>query len=68
MIVTTIQGQPCPDYIQAIMTSPAALRARAKIRVLMAAQDLEIGDTEAYERNIAEAGRLLEAASAKEEF
>lgn len=38
--------------------TPEQLRARANIRLAIAAQDAQRGDTLAYQRNVAEATRL----------
>jgi hypothetical protein len=59
-------GRPCPEFIQRLMTTPGALRARAEIRRSIAAQDITWGDTWATHRNLAEAQRLEEAARAAE--
>lgn len=63
-----VRGKQVPEPVQSMLTSPAALRARATVRVWIAAQDLEHWDREAYERNTAEAGRLLCEAAEKESF
>lgn len=47
-----------PDYLLAIMALPRVLRARAAIRKEIAVQDAQVGDTWAYQRNMAEASRL----------
>lgn len=57
-------GQQCPDFIQRMMKTPGALRARAAIRRVIAKQDRAWGDTWAEHRNLAEAQRLEEAAYA----
>lgn len=62
------RGKVVPEPAQSILTSVKALRARATVRVWIAAQDLERGDKSAYERNTAEAGRLLSEANEKESF
>lgn len=62
------RGRAVPEPAQSILTSPEALRARAQVRVWIAAQDLERGDQEAYDRNTAEAGRLLSEAAERESF
>jgi hypothetical protein len=45
-------GQPCPDYVQKILSGPGALRARAAIRRQIADQDQAWGDTLAAWRNL----------------
>lgn len=55
-------GQPCPEFIQHMMSRPGVLRARATIRRSIAVQDRERGDTLAEHRNLAEAQRLEGAA------
>lgn len=57
-------GNPCPDFIQRMMSQPGVLRARAAIRRAIADQDRAWGDTLAEHRNRAEAQRLEEAARA----
>lgn len=51
MIETMHDGRPCPDYIQRLMGTSQALRARAEIRRQIAAQDHQWGDTYAEWRN-----------------
>ena len=51
-------GRPCPDYIQQILGSPGALRARAEIRKEIALQDRQWGDTLAEWRNLHAAADL----------
>ena len=46
-----VDGSPVPEAVATILTSPAALRARAIIRRAIAQQDLAHGDTWAYHRN-----------------
>lgn len=48
-------GTPCPDYVQKILGSPGALRARAEVRRTIAEQDRAWGDTLAEHRNRAAA-------------
>jgi len=55
-------GQPCPEFIQRLMTIPGVLRARAAVRRAIAEQDRSWGDTLAEHRNLAEAQRLEGAA------
>lgn len=53
-----IQGRPWQPRIQAIMMSPASLRARAAVRRMIAEQDRVWGDTWAFHTNSNEAQRL----------
>jgi hypothetical protein len=55
-------GQPCPEFIQRMMSRPGVLRARAAVRRSIAEQDRAWGDTLAEHRNLAEAQRLEGAA------
>lgn len=57
-------GQPCPEFIQRMMSKPGVLRARATVRRSIAEQDRAWGDTWAEHRNLSEAQRLEEAAYA----
>jgi hypothetical protein len=52
-------GEPCHPFIQRIMNTPTALRARAEIRRAFAFQDRRDGDSVAYDRNM-EAARKLD--------
>ena len=49
---TMHDGRPCPDYIQKMMNTPGALRARAEVRRWIAGQDSTWGDTHAVWRNV----------------
>lgn len=52
-------GRPWPPYLERLMESTGARRARAAIRLEIAPQDTRWGDTWAHHRNITEAHRLL---------
>lgn len=58
MIEIMHDGRPCPDYIQRMLNTPLALRARAEIRRQVADQDRQWGDTLAEWRNRAVAQDL----------
>ena len=55
-------GTAPPAPLLARMTTPAALRARAEIRLAIAAQDRVAGDSEAYLRNIRVADDMIRRA------
>ena len=57
-------GTSPPPYIRAMMESPAALRARAAVRMEIARQDRMHGDTWAHWRNDAVASDMLARANA----
>lgn len=57
-------GTMPPPYIRAMLESPAALRARAAVRMEIARQDRMHGDSWAERRNEAVAGHMLNRADA----
>lgn len=55
-------GTPPPARTLAMITAPAALLARAKVREAIAAQDAMVPDSHAYHRNMAVAMQMRERA------
>ena len=58
----TIQGETPPPNVMAILTHPTALRARAAVRIALAAVDEREGNTLAAWRNRCVAAHMLRAA------
>ena len=56
-------GTSPPPHIRTMMESPAALRARAAVRMEIAQQDRACGDTWAHWRNCAVASDMLARAA-----
>jgi hypothetical protein len=55
----TVQGETPPAYLMKMLNSPAALRARAWVRLEIARQDDAVGNSLAAWRNRGTATRML---------
>ena len=58
----TVQGETPPAFVMAMLNQPAALRARAAVRLEIARQDALVGNSLSEWRNRAVAMRMLTVA------